>query len=339
MPPLFIKVKAAIEEEVTYFQCLNEEIQANMICNFLGDIFIPPGGGFAFLKVGKVAARNFPNVARAFARLKGILPAAINEEKLLRFMREDERNSPSFQRRLTLAREKYGHVIANSNEAVVFHGSGSASLLTFTSNRSLGGLRPTGELLRQGRAPFTGELSTGTFGGGAGPGINSESLSAVKITDLNLSLDYLGKLGERTQRSRFSFQRREIEESKKALENAQRRGDPLVTSIISHGIKIDEQRAAQWANLSRKDRRLVEENFPVLYGLKPKVSRSVETNFVDLRGGNFGIEVDLNGGADFNEITSVFVPRNKIRLVNSILEENGIRHIRVSPIEPVLNSR
>ena len=35
----------------------------------MGDIFIPPAGGIAFLKVGKLAAKNFPNVQRAFVRL------------------------------------------------------------------------------------------------------------------------------------------------------------------------------------------------------------------------------------------------------------------------------
>ena len=227
--PVIIKVKETIEEEVTHLQCLKEEIQANMICNFLADISIPPGGFVAFLKVGKLASRTYPSVERAFARLKGILPAAINEEKLLRFMRKDDRGSSSFQRELTLASERYGHVIRNSNEAVLFHGSGSASLLTFTSNKPLGGLRPTGELLRQGKAPFTGELNTGTFGNDVGQGINSDSLSAVKITDLNLSLNYLGKLGERTQSNRFSFQRGEMEKRKKALKDAQKRGDSFVT--------------------------------------------------------------------------------------------------------------
>ena len=87
-------------------------------------------------------------------------------------------------------------------------------------------------------------------------------------------------------------------------------------------------------SLSRRDQQLVQENFPVLYGLNPNVSRTVQVNRAD-----DWIEVNLTGGADFSEITSVFVPRDKIRQVNSILEENGIRHILVSPIEPVLNSR
>ena len=82
--PVIVKVKAAIEEEVTHLQCLKEEIQANIICNFLGDIFIPPGGFVAFLKVGKVAAKTFPSVERAFMRLDQFMKASSKGQQLLK---------------------------------------------------------------------------------------------------------------------------------------------------------------------------------------------------------------------------------------------------------------
>ena len=63
------KVSQLIREEIERTQCMNTQAQAEIICNLLADIFIPPISAIALLKYGKSAIRAFPNLQRAFPKL------------------------------------------------------------------------------------------------------------------------------------------------------------------------------------------------------------------------------------------------------------------------------
>ena len=91
------RIEEIIEDEVDYFQCLNNETRANIVCKFLSEILIPPIGGITLLKAGRAAAIKFPNVARAFAYLNNfrsdIARLAQGENLLGRNLHNSERQA------------------------------------------------------------------------------------------------------------------------------------------------------------------------------------------------------------------------------------------------------
>lgn len=125
---------------------------------------------------------------------------------------------------------------------------------------------------------------------------NSFHLSTVKITDLGVTVNY-------SEAGHFR------------------------EKFIPSGIEF-----------SKRDLDLINDMFPVIYGLKPKVGRRVNITEPDvtLRGEGFSVDVQMVGGADFDEIVAVFVPANKARLVEEIIADLNLPHtIQVSPIEPI----
>ena len=66
---IFLKARETIQEKIHHFQCYNDKVRANILCQFLTDIFAHPLGGIAFLKYGKMAGYGFPSLQRAFERL------------------------------------------------------------------------------------------------------------------------------------------------------------------------------------------------------------------------------------------------------------------------------
>ncbi|MCJ8275200.1 MAG: hypothetical protein HRT44_04150 [Bdellovibrionales bacterium] len=89
------------------------------------------------------------------------------------------------------------------------------------------------------------------------------------------------------------------------------------------------------ATLSRRERALFQEPFPVLYGLRP--------NPAQVRGyprHDFGYyEHGIQGGVDFSQIRSIFVPQNRVGLVQQILRDAGLdRTIHVAPIDPIFRA-
>ena len=90
--------------------------------------------------------------------------------------------------------------------------------------------------------------------------------------------------------------------------------------------------------LSERDVNLFNDNFPVIYGLRPKTGRKINPTAPDysLGGEGFNVDVQIVGGADFDEIVSIFVPANKVKLVQEMIADLNLSHtIKVSPIEPI----
>ena len=54
--------------------CLNFEAKSQLICQFVGEIFIPPAAALSLIKYGPEAIKKFPNLSRAFAKLDALQP-------------------------------------------------------------------------------------------------------------------------------------------------------------------------------------------------------------------------------------------------------------------------
>ena len=97
------------------------------------------------------------------------------------------------------------------------------------------------------------------------------------------------------------------------------------------------KRLVSSSEVSKGANKLIEEDFPVIYGIKPKQGKKIEPSPPDTTlPGKQGARVDvlLEGGVSSQEISSVFVPARKVKSVESMIK--SLNHeITVSPIEPI----
>ena len=127
-----------------------------------------------------------------------------------------------------------------------------------------------------------------------------EGVSTVKITDFDVALAYA----------------KELSSSKAFIEKR------ISLSEVSEG-----------AN------KLIEEDFPVIYGIKPKQDKKINPHFPDIpilmgESQGAGVDVLLEGGVSLQEISSVFVPAHKVKSVENMIKTLNLNHeITVSPIE------
>ena len=221
-------------------------------------------------------------------------------------MSQQEKSGGSVRKKfevdLAVANRKHQYLIKRSNGAELYHGSPSRSLLAFTALKSKGGLRGGHEL----EYPDLKDGREGLY-----------SLSTVKITDIDVAIDYSKGIPDQ-----LKFTEEEIK--------------PFLDAVPVGYLK--KPNFIPWDKLSERDSALISENFPVLYGLKPKNSRAVNPRDPDITLYGSGAEVDvlMTGGADFDEIVSIFVPYDKVPFVEKIIKERNLP-ITVSPIEPIQN--
>lgn len=91
-------------------------------------------------------------------------------------------------------------------------------------------------------------------------------------------------------------------------------------------IEVNQKRLLEWQQLDEEEKKLVQQPFPVLYGIKSTregVHHSVH--------GVFG-EIGLEGGAKAQEIKVIFVPADRIAFVQDLLARNGHANIPVEKI-------
>lgn len=93
--------------------------------------------------------------------------------------------------------------------------------------------------------------------------------------------------------------------------------------------KIEKIRLRQYDQLLDIEKRLINEPFPILYGVKPKKTRTIK---LESLAGVEVTEVGLKGGAKLDEVKVLFVPKEKISFVKSILELDS--PIKVESIGP-----
>jgi len=205
-------------------------------------------------------------------------------------------------------------VLALGNYPVYFHGTTSGSLPGIVKNQ---GLIPTGKLISQGDIPLTGELS---FGSLPGIGMNNENLSAAFIGDINSSLNYAGGKNFINPIQRL--------ETWNTVDRPE-----VISWMPENQIKFYDElltnQANKWQTLSQEEKLLAEENFPILFGIRPKGADRFSTIRTSIDG-----EVGIKGGVGFNEIPSVYVPKSKIEYVSQYFGNPD--RMNILPIDELL---
>ncbi len=233
---------------------------------------------------------------------------------------KDRNGQPSafFEQHLNENINRYRYVVENANGSQLFHGSGSSSLLGFLG-KSPEGLVPTGELAKQGKIPFGGEMK---FGIDSEFSVNQKSLSTFSFDNFERNVEYASQ----------GFNKGWTPE--KAMQNIQEL-QKQSGEIPKKSIEIEKQRIKQWDRLTSQEKALVEEGFPVIYGIAPAPEKRMR--WISYEGPSGQKEIAIAGGARPSEVRVVFVPADKVEMVRNILR-NSNDTIRVAPIEQILNS-
>lgn len=193
---------------------------------------------------------------------------------------------------------------AVSNGSTHFHGSRSGSLITFhysTPASARGYLLPMGALAASGAPVFTGErgnsLAQGAF--------NNGHLSVVNEHNIAGAIDY-------------------ATDSTLARRSAVTTSPAATSPINSFGsrqsrslLKSNAQAAMQALQADPGMHELVNENFPVVYGLRPDPTR-LESISSSIKG-----EAGIRDGVKPKEIGAIFVPENKVAVVQLLINHSG----------------
>jgi hypothetical protein len=208
--------------------------------------------------------------------------------------------------------KKYPVLQESPKVPVYYHGTTSASLPGIIKGE---GLTPVGELIREGKVPLTGELGAGVAG------INNSSISTAMARGHQGALDYaIGLSGK----NKVNVE----DDLAKWFERGGR--ESFVESPFSPDISfyddLKNKRLTEWQNLSDAEKALVQDNYPVMFGINP--TKGNAERFTIPRT-DISDEVGISGKINFEEIPSIFVPKNKV----AALQEQLGTKTKVLPIE------
>ncbi len=108
---LLSRVMELISQKYQEIGCLNFEAKSKTVCQFIGEIFIPPVGGFVLLKHGIKASGRFSNIAKAFDKLDDVTQQARgshNRRRLNEARHVLERDLTPQQRRAVIEAHEVG---------------------------------------------------------------------------------------------------------------------------------------------------------------------------------------------------------------------------------------
>jgi len=237
----------------------------------------------------------------------------------------------------------YSLTKAQLHQAQLFHGSTSAALLAFTEyNDCSGSLIPLGLLEAKRKVPFAGEVCFGR------KNVNAKNLSTTWIEGLKDALWYSSRLTKwSTTMGNKAVTRLEdlckkiyqnnpktmiCEKLKIALQSGNfdsfERALELETYIPEfcdmNSLIIDAKRLKEWDKLNAFEKKLIEEPFSVLFGIK-----SDRKDVYSLVDSSIYSEIGLFGGAIRDEIKVIFVPADKVDIVKNLLLNKGFNKIAV----------
>ncbi|WP_455285936.1 hypothetical protein [Cupriavidus necator] len=194
-----------------------------------------------------------------------------------------------------------------------FHGSRSASLLAFSPSIPLnlrGRLNPTGDMLRSGWAPHSGEL-----GNALEPNsLNNRYVSVVDRMNLLTSYSYATTLHSQPWSA---------ENTQSKLES-NIDGDP---TFVNNKRQLYKLQLNQWNAFPEGgvERDLINQNFSVLYGIRLGESEVLE------KGGMPG-EIGVRDGISSDKIRMIFVPDEHVQQVRDYLQGQGYPMIPVNSL-------
>jgi len=204
--------------------------------------------------------------------------------------------------------ERLRNVAHNSTH---FHGSRSGSLIAFHSSTASdlrGSLLPMGALLERNAPVYSGERGNALHE----RAFNREHLSVVWEAHFDAALRYATDTSSA---------------SRSPIKSRPNIGLPGYEAFDANLNQVRETSQTRLNEIG-DDATItgfVQENFPVIYGLRPNFDKLVEVSS-DIEG-----ETGVKGGVDHSEIAVVFVPDDKVQAVASYLHECGYP----KPVEPL----
>lgn len=206
-------------------------------------------------------------------------------------------NAPLIEANVQLLQKRTGFERARLHGAQFFHGSSSASLLAFTRyNNFKGELVPTGQLEAQQKIPFSGEI------GFLRSGINSHALSTVHAGYLMNAIKYAKA---ESWNPIIGQKHIDLATPHKAV------------PYYKNSFEINQARMSEWEKLNEIEKDLVNNSFPILYGIRPMENRKKDLVNVS---STINGEIGITGGVSPQEIRVIFVPHNRIAQVKALIE-------------------
>ena len=208
----------------------------------------------------------------------------------------------------------------------LFHGSRSASLLTFTNSaeQNQGALIPTGQLLKSGKVPFSGEMGNALYD----RSFNTDHLSSVDTENFSDACYYSRFVNP----DAWNLEQQTEKLGKLKEELKKMPVDNTVNSLYQiHQQQIDlaEKRIAQWGRMTQEQQSLVTENFSVIYVLD--VAKTGDR----LKYANS--EIGIKNGVSASEINTIMVDEANVSRVQALLKGmTGTQDIQVISTESFL---
>tara|TARA_R110000803_G_scaffold201009_1_gene265652 strand:+ start:56 stop:1261 length:1206 start_codon:yes stop_codon:yes gene_type:complete len=187
------------------------------------------------------------------------------------------------------------------------HGSSSASL----PNVSKQGLRPnsSSSVSMGGESSYLGTPNH----------INIDHVSASAVTDAGTSINYAMNMSGRKDYA-------------KAYNTLIDKGKLKMTlNQRAQHVELQKQasnRLENWAGQTSLNKKLMTENYPVVYGINPNVTSKLGSGRFNTRfKSDMGSEVAIRKGVNLNEISSVSVPKWKMNEVKKMFPKTEIKDI------------
>ena len=199
------------------------------------------------------------------------------------------------------------------------HGTGSSSLPGIVD---AGGLTS-----RNFSLPMTGELT------GLGDNINhinNNFLSVAPITNPELALNYsLGASGPRNYLNEYNTF---VDDLASGKFKDQDRNILLGKGYADKIKDINYNRLDTWNSADPANRLLLEENYPMLFGLNPKNTEMGADRYFHQMPNQLGPEAGIRGPVKFDEISNIYVPNSRIQQTTDFMGDN-IGNIKINSME------
>ncbi|MBF0362176.1 MAG: metallophosphoesterase family protein [Oligoflexia bacterium] len=206
--------------------------------------------------------------------------------------------------------------------SVLFHGSTSASLVdliekTTSKENSDYFLKPTGVLIKEGRAPFSGELFMGINDKNS---VNQDRISTSAIQAVEGAIGY-AKMGSSKKKK---------EEELCNVENSN-------LGLTQAGRLIGERRKQILSEFNGDQKKLILDQFPIVYGINPTGRKDADITMIP---SDVDYEMGILNGVKISEISSVFVPSEKITYVKTLFDGKYKNNkIKVLSLEELENNK
>ena len=208
--------------------------------------------------------------------------------------------------------------LKTNNPVIYTHGTSSAALPGIVDQ---GGL-----VTRGGTTAMTGELS----GLGNVRHINKAHLSVAPVTNSSLAVNYAkGSSGPRNYLSEYNKMIDDMASGK----YAGAKDNILMGEGFEQNYKqLQYDRLNFWSKADPKTKLLLEENYPMVFGINPRNTAAGSRRYFDSIGNQIGSEAGIKGGVKLDEISNIYVPKARIDQTTSAFGKN-LGDIKISSLE------